>query len=1601
MSLTQQRLWVLDQLDHNAASAYHMPAALRLQGCLQVDALSAALDRIVARHEILRTCFADCQGHPYQQIGPTHSGFNLCVEDLRHLYGHEQESAVSRRVIDEASAPFNLSTGPLIRGRLLCLRDDEHVLLVTQHHIVSDGWSVGLLIQETSTLYTAFSQGLADPLPPLAIQYADYAVWQRQWLQGKLLCEQSQFWRSHLSGAPALLELPTDRPRPPVQSYAGGSVPLRLSSAMVEGLRGLAQRHGATMFVTLLAGWAALLARLSGQDDIVVGTPAANRKHRELESLIGCFVNTLALRVRVDAMTSGDILIEQVKATSLQAYSHQDLPFEEVVEAVNPPRSLSHSPLFQSMLTLNSGPTRQLNLPGLQLSLLPISERSVHFDLSLRLNEHDDVIAGGLEYSSELFDHTTAERFANYFQNLLAAMVTDPSQPVAQLTILSAAEQQQLLVDFNGPTVDYRRECLIHQPFEEQAARQPESPALVYRNQRLTYGELNLRANQLAHYLIAQGVVPETRVAICLERGLDMIVGLLAILKAGGAYVPLDPTYPRARLTYMLHDSAPAVVLTQSSLLEIVEGGESHVLVLDDSTSADLLASQPRCNPDPHHMALAPTNLAYVIYTSGSTGRPKGVMVEHRSAVNFWLVLSTTIYTNMPPNANVALNSPFSFDMSLKGILQLLSGHCLTIVPESVRASGLEFKHFLQTYEIDAFECTPTQFEVLERAGIMTDTSHHPKLVLLGGEAVSLPLWRKIANAPTTRFFNMYGPTECTVDATIGLIDNTSERPHIGTTISNAHVYLLDPYGQPVPFGVAGEIHIGGVGVARGYLNRPELTAERFLPDPFARIPGARMYKTGDLGRWLSNGNLEYHGRNDTQVKIRGFRIELQEIEAKLTNCDNIQEAVVMVREDNPGDTRLVAYLLPKNGTSPSVTSLRAALAETLPNYMVPSAFVTIYAFPLNPNGKLDRKALPPPDLSAVACRDYEAPQGLTETIIAALWETLLGIDRVGRNDHFFELGGHSLLAVHLISRASQAGLSLTLGDLITNPVLSKLSAAINDKTKRVSTRLVPVRTSGTHKPLFLVHAAGGTVTYVSELGQLLDMDMPVYGLRAAGLEEGEVPRTSVEAMADDYLAEMRQVQPVGPYFLGGYSFGGLVAYEIANRLIAAGESVAFLGLIDTALPVPLHYDEEKGIDEFFSMLRYFGRQNPETLGQLRKMAETRDIERMLDYCYETGLLPREIERSTIRRRLATLTANHIAKAKYWAPKINTHLTLFSAEGESRQDCSIGWRKFYSDNLSIHTVPGNHASMMDWPNIEHLGNALGRSLQTALNNEVSHPEAAYRPAVVLQAGQAGFEPIIIIPGAGGSVTAFVDLAQQLDARIPLLGLQPRGLCGQLAPYLDVEVAATAYLAAIREHYPQGPYNFAGHSYGGWIAFEVARQLSLAGERVNMLMLLDSRSPNASHIVRAVRTHEDVLLELIQLYEMNYECDLNIVLDDLRKWDKDEQVDVLLARLVNAGIFPSQTRRDVLAGIIRVFETNINTRYTPKTKYTGELNLVYAFEPTRHNPVQGALAKKNTVRWDECSLSIKEIQVEANHMTLLRSPQNHKVVRHIHEIYFTK
>lgn len=1057
LSYAQQRLWFLDQWEP-ASPYYNVPAAVRLHGRLNHQAMQQTLNEIVRRHEVLRTRFTQVDGRPKLVIGAVEqANMPTRVIDLQQIPEFEREQEAVRLAMEEARRPFDLSSGSLIRGILIQLDKEEHLVALTMHHIVSDGWSAGVIIREIAALYSAFVEGKPSPLPDLRIQYVDFAAWQRKWFEGAVLEAQLDYWKKKLDNIPGLLELPTDRPRPAVQTLRGARRNFELPTQLFDEIKKIGQKEGTTLYMTLLAAFQALLARYSGQEDICVGTPIANRQRAEIEGLIGFFVNTLVMRANLSGGPSFRKLLAQVKQSAIEAYAAQDVPFERLVDELQPERDQSHTPLFQVMFTVQESSIQSLKLPGLTLTPVQLDTGSAKFDLILTMVDRGDVLKGVLEYNTDLFDLTTIDRMIGHYRVLLEGITKNLDQPVDSLPILTNAERRQLLVEWNQPFDPDTQPFLnqtINELFEKQVDITPHSDAVVYLDSHLTYWELNTRANQLARYLRQLGVGPNVITGLCVERSLESVVGILGILKAGGAYLPLDPEYPIDRLTFILQDAQAPVLLTQSHLVESLATelpGVALICLDQDWEKIGKESSENLSVAQESSLNAGADDLAYVIYTSGSTGRPKGVMIEHRSAINLWLGLNRVIYTQLPKTGlKVSLNAPLPFDASVQEWLMLLSGHTLVVIPSAVRQDGDSLLKFIRENRIDVLDCVPSQLKMLIVAGFFEPGQWMPQAVLPGGEAIDSGTWEKLASADQTEFFNMYGPTECTVDSTICQVSTHPLLPSIGKPIVNAQAYVLDRNLQLAPIGVAGELYLGGQGVARGYLNRPELTAERFIPNPFGQeigpeYRGERLYRTGDLVRYLPDGYLEYLGRVDFQVKLRGFRIELGEIESVLGQLSGVQDAVVVIREDTPGEKQLVAYLVAESEADTvalNVSAIRNSLKARLPEYMVPGVFVFLDELPLTPNRKVDRKALPKPEgirpeLEVL----FEAPRTEQEKTLAQIWSQVLKLDRIGIHDNFFDLGGDSILSIQVVARANQAGLRLTPRQIFEAQTIEALAA--------------------------------------------------------------------------------------------------------------------------------------------------------------------------------------------------------------------------------------------------------------------------------------------------------------------------------------------------------------------------------------------------------------------------------------------------------------------------------------------------------------------------------------------------------------------------------
>ena len=1037
LSSAQQRLWILDQFEPGN-SVYNVTSMMRFRGRLDLDALQRALDAILARHESLRTVFPkDAQG-PWQRILPA-TPLTLARVDVSDRGDTAAcEAAAFALAREDAAAPFDLVSGPILRASLVRIGEDDHLLLLSAHHIAVDGWSFGIVYGELARLYRTFHAGEPSPLPELPIQYADYTLWQLESLDGDGMARQLDYWKSRFPDRPPVLELPGDRPRPAVQSYRGAVLKRTLPAALCDAVKRFARQEGATPFMAFLAAYQALLSRYSGQDDIVVGVGNANRPQRELESLVGFFINTLPLRADLSANPSFRELLAQVKTLTLDSYANQDLPVERLLETLNIERDLSHAPLFQTMLFYQNFPVQDIGLPGLTLTPVDIADThsgTARADLSIFASERDDGLEMLIEYASDLFDVGYVEAFADHLEQLLRSALAEPDRRVRELDLLSPQERARLLREWNATAAPLPAETTIHAMFAAQAARTPDAVAVEQGGEALSYAVLQAQAARIAARLRAEGCGPGRMVGLYLERTPRMLAALLGVLESGAAYVPLDPGFPAERIGFMLEDAAAPVVLTERALLAELPQGAHRALPVDELLAApssvdagdDLRSAAQATGEDP----------AYVIFTSGSTGRPKGVRIPHRAAVNF--LASMAREPGLRADDRLCAITTLSFDIALlELLLPLTVGARVVLADRATTADGVALAALLEASATTVLQATPATWRMLLDSGW---SGRAGLRMLCGGEALPRELADRLLGCGA-ELWNVYGPTETTVWSTLERVAPGTGPVAIGHPIANTEVYIVDRHLQLLPAGIPGELLIGGLGVALDYLDRPELTAEKFIDDPFGPRPGARLYRTGDLARWRRDGRLEALGRIDHQVKLRGFRIELGEIESVLALSPQVAQAVVICREDRPGDKRLVAYLTTDAATTAGggidIAELRTRLRERLPDYMMPAAFVTLDALPLTPNGKVDRRALPAPEAEAFGGGEYVAPRNAEEELLASLWAEVLGQPRVGIHDDFFDLGGHSLLATQLVTRMQAAlGPDITLRMMFEAPTVA------------------------------------------------------------------------------------------------------------------------------------------------------------------------------------------------------------------------------------------------------------------------------------------------------------------------------------------------------------------------------------------------------------------------------------------------------------------------------------------------------------------------------------------------------------------------------------
>jgi len=1287
LSFAQERLWFLEQISPGDASGT-ISRAVKITGPVKQDLLQRALLAVVSRHESLRTTFATNQldsikdSKPEPLIAPQRT-----VEIQFIDVSDEQKARGMAR--SAAQQPFDLTLGPLLRAILFRLNEREHVLLLNLHRIVCDDWSLQIIFDELWAAYNVFANGSEWSNSPLPIQYADYASWQRKRFAHDSTKPALDFWRAKLQGAPAVIELPTDRPRPPARSWQGQSLWMDLENNLAAELKATAAGEGTTLPIVMLAAFKIVLARHSKQNDLVVGYTFSNRDAAETRQLVGPLSSPLNLRSIISSNTTISEFLSELHSNVLEAQAHF-VPFEKLLEQLELEPSLSHAPVFQVSFSFQEA-------HDAKLEEFRFDDFIARFDLSLDVVERLNKLECRFRFSTDLFDLTRIERLADHFHTVLHGIVRNPTERVCAVPLLTEAERKQILVDWNHTEEAFAVQC-IPQLFEAQVALTPNATAATVETKNLTYAELNRRANQLAHHLRKRGVGPEVLVGICMTRSLEMIVGLLGILKAGGAYVPLDPSYPSERLHFMLQDSGAALLLTEESIKERVAPAE--VLCIDtdwpeiSNEREENLATKPEDD-----------NLAYVIYTSGSTGRPKGVAIEHRSAAAL-LAWARDVFSTEELSGVLASTS-ICFDLSVFELFLPLSCGGKVVLANDV----LHLLSLSTASEVRLINTVPSAMVELLHLGGVPKTV---QTVNLAGEPLSASLVDEIySQTHVKRVCDLYGPSEDTTYSTFALRLPQSQAT-IGRPIANTRCYLLDEDLQPVPIGVPGELYLAGEGLARGYLNRPELTATAFVPDPFT---SGRLYKTGDLCRYLNDGNIEYLGRIDRQVKIRGFRIEPGEIEARLRKHDAVRDAAVVTRHG-----KLVAYVVPvaKSDTAKLWNELRAFIKASLPEYMSPAIFVALDALPLTPNGKMDRRSLPLPDESQRDLEQaYVAPRDQLEEQLATLWANVLQRKSIGVNDNFFELGGNSLLAARLFAQIeNRLGKHLPLATLFKFPTVEQLANSLRDSdTFKPWSSLVAIQPEGSRPPLFCVHAAGANVLIYRPLSRHLGKNQPVFALQAQGLDGRTKPLTTVEEMAALYISEMRAFQPRGPYFLLGASFGGLVIYEMAQQLLAEGEKVALLAMLNTNCPV---YSFAKRMQCHAGHLmehgprRYLSAAGKGVKRRLTgRMADENNAEAKSTDPEIEKLLARDsgVDESLVRTVAAILTAEeqYMPARQEYPGKI----TLFWARDAAPdfEDNRLGWRRMAAGGFDLHVVPGTHTTMREEPYVAELAAKLKACLE--------------------------------------------------------------------------------------------------------------------------------------------------------------------------------------------------------------------------------------------------------------------------------------------------
>jgi len=1319
LSFMQQRYWLVDQLDPGTP-LYNIFFASKATGNLNVEALMRSLHEILRRHEPLRTAFLKVDGIPMQRICPP-VNFSVPCIDLRSLDLEHRQQEEQRLLQQEPLASFDVRTGRLLRATLIQLADSAFILMINMHHVACDGWSIDVFREELGALYEAYSQGRPSPLPGLPIRYVDYVLWQRRRLQGPLLEQQLSYWRQQLANLPGPLHLPTDRPRSARQTFNGGNYRFPLAPSLLHALQELGQNEGVTLFMTLFATYQILLCRLSGQEDILVGTPIANRTQANFEKLIGCFVNTVVFRTDMQGNPSFRTLLQRVRTMALGAYSHQDVSFEQVLHIVRPERdsAYAYSPLFQVMFHFDNKAVRTERDVDLNVEGLVQKNMAAKFDLSLRIRvqetEEGTALEGVFFYNSGLFDEATIVRFSQRLRCLLEAAVAHPDQSIWRLPLLPEQERE-LLAAWSNTTRDamaQEQETNVHQLFEAQVARTPDAIALVAQDEVLSYERVNQRANQLAHYLRRLGIGPEVPACLCLPCTPDLLLALLATLKAGGAYVPLDPASSAEQLALILKEVRAAVLITCREQ----RTGEQQVPTLCLDADWPVIAQESSANP--LHRVRG-RNMAYVISPPGEMGVSKCVSVEQRQLSSYTLAITQRL--GIAPGSSFGLVQPLAADSSVTAIYPALcAGGTLHLIPPEYAFDPCKLGTYLQHSSIDYLKIAPSHLATLYSSSPAGQIMPRQCLVI-EGETSSWDWVRKLkAKHPACAVVNHYGSAEVTVGATTYLVrQERAEYAHtstpIGQPLAHTQAYILDSALEPVPIHMPGELYIGGSAVARGYLHDPKLTAEKFIADPFSVQPGARMFRTGNLARYLPDGNIELLGRIDEQIKIRGIWIELSRIQALLSRHPAVSSAVVVVRRDTSGTRHLIAYIVPQKGQVTLISDLRRYVSQALPSYMVPSVFVLLDALPLTARGRIDHQALPMPDGFGERTRTHVAPQSEVELKLVQIWENLLQVNPISVHDNFFDLGGNSLIAVRLMAKIQREfQQELPIAVLFQKTTPEQLAAELlRRQWSTTHSALVEIQPAGTKRPLFCVHPVGGEVFCYADLARQLGPEQPFYGLQVPGRSHQHQSLQTIEEMARSYLTEVQSVQPGGPYLLGGWSMGGVIAFEMAHQLVQQGQAVALLALFESYPSATQQQSDKTLIQQFsedlegvFSKKLYVDPALPQDLSPDEQLIQVYLRAKQAD------IIPPDLELERLQDMFSIYKRNSEALRRYQPGVYSGRIMLFttiSVHSSGKADKTHGWQALATQELDVHTIPGNHYSILKKPNVYHLVELLKEGL---------------------------------------------------------------------------------------------------------------------------------------------------------------------------------------------------------------------------------------------------------------------------------------------------